>query len=177
MGRNHSKGRHIAPYNKIHAEEKPTNSETLFTLYHELTHLLSAVKLKLGVNKKDKGNEQITIHNPYLYGYENTKNRRFFLLNEAITEMINIEILDDMRKSENYDYLSNNTIGYGQAVIFIDVLIKRTSQLSRKSEKEIRFSLYAGYFKGDHSALRIFKDTFGTEALKYLSILDDSHSS
>lgn len=177
MGRNNSEGRHIAPYNEIHVEEKQTNSETLFTLSHEQLHSLSAIKLKLEVNQKDEDTRQLTIQKPYLYGYENTKNRNFFLLNECITEMINIEILDDMRKNEKPDYLTNNTIGYGHAVIFIDALINRTAQLSGQSEKEIRFSLYRGYFKGDHSALIIFKDIFGVEALRYLSILDNTHSS
>ncbi len=75
------------------------------------------------------------------------------------------------------DYLSNNTIGYAHSIIFIDALIKRTSELSGKSETEIRYSLYSGYLRGDHSALRVFKETFGVNALSYLSILDDSHSS
>lgn len=37
---------------------------------------------------------KITLGKPYLYGYRNPENNIFWLFNECITEMLNIEILD-----------------------------------------------------------------------------------
>lgn len=173
IGKNNSSGSHFAPSNEIHVA---ASGKMLIILSHELIHSLATVKFDVKISENNESS-QLSIQEPYTYGYKNVKNKSFFLFNEAITEMLNIEIADNMRINNQPDYLTNNTIGYGETVIFLDALIKKTAQLNNLSEKEIRYSLYKGYLKGDHSYLRIFKKTFGIEAIKFLSILDNSHAS
>ncbi len=177
LGRKMPLAAHIAPYNEFHFVEKERPQELLKSIAHEFIHALSTVKLRTSVFKKDNGDRVVVVGKPYTYGYENTKNGTFFALNEAVTEMLNIEILDDMRKSGKPDYLSGNTIGYGHLVIFLDALIEMTADISGKSHRELRHSLYRGYLQGDHSSLRIFSDTFGTKSVSYLAALDKQHSS
>lgn len=112
----------------------------------------------------------------YTYGFEVLKTNQFVLLNEAITEMLNIEILDTIRKQHNTDYLTGTGTGYYLMVFLMDEIFKKAAKYTGRSAKEHRHDFYRAYIMGSHGVLRLLTRAFGVQAVAELAKLNKSNS-
>lgn len=162
-------GSHSSPSNEIIAKEFDNETQTLYNLSHELVHCFSRITLK--IRKNENNNTSI---NTIRYGYQNTTNNTFRFFNEVITELINLDIVEYLKKTKKKDYIEGNNIGYSDGVIFFDVILDQMSKVLQKPIQEIKNEIYKGYFTGDMTCLKVFNEVFGPNALKLISRVSPS---
>ena len=138
--------------------------QTLAFLAHELVHAMA--RHSLFVERSEKDGEHLKILKEFMTGYENVRTKTFFFLNEIVTEMIKIEILDYMRRGKREDLLTGVSIAYHPAVIFFNKVVEKAAEKLNSSAEDLRKRIYTGYFVGDIKALKIFEEAFGKGTLK-----------
>ena len=143
--------------------EQKFPSETLATVVHELTHLFSYNEYKLAV----KGTFSFA---RVRSGYKSPLAGSYHGINEAITEMITIEVREFCRPR---GILTGSSILFSPLVIYIDLLIKHSAKKKGCDAKSLRHQLYKGYFTGDVSSLALF-DVCGKRISNNLITLDSS---
>jgi hypothetical protein len=156
--------------NEILMVEDENEEEMYGVLSHELIHCFSRRLINVR-NREDGSGRDIGVK---LYGFRNLKNNNFNWFNEIMTDTISIEVLSNSDRPESQATLANLTEYYKNGVILLDMIFERMAQKTGKNQSEIRDMLYSAYFDGDMAALKIFKDVFGVQALKLLSLLKDN---
>lgn len=141
---------------------------TLSTLNHELVHTLAGCTVF--VEKIPKEEDYSLKFHEFRTGYCNVRTKTFILLNEVVTEMLNIEMLDYMRKNNQMDDLLNGVnVSFHPAILFFDQVIEKASSNLKIPGEELRKRLYKGYFLGDIKTLDFFENAFGKGILKILA--------
>ncbi|MBI5140506.1 MAG: hypothetical protein HZA94_03625 [Candidatus Vogelbacteria bacterium] len=148
-------------------EEKTQKEETMHHFSHEMVHALS--------------NRVFHINDPDQIGREFTNVRLSFQsrqklanLNEAVTQMINLEILAYLRdERDGPDYLYNIDVPYFRSVVLLDEIIRVLAKNNNENPQTIRMNLYGSYFKGATVDLKIFEEGFGKGSLKLLAEMPD----
>ena len=140
--------------------------QTFGYLNHELVHSNSAIRF----NASKRKDNFFDVSDQFI-GYYNFKNKKFNVLNEALTEMINIETLDYFRNNEKHgkDILGSYHLSYKPEVLFFDLLIEEAGKRLNMCSNQIRNELYKGYFTGSFKPLNLFEKAFGKGTLKTLA--------
>ncbi|MDO8493546.1 MAG: hypothetical protein Q7S19_03330 [bacterium] len=154
--------------------EKTDRQSIKETLNHEFTHIFSHKSMIVKEQDKKFG---LKIQNT---GYSNLNNTRttesgekeespiLAGFDEMMTETINIEVLNNLKKENGQDYLEMS-VGYYPGVLLLDMIIEKIAEKTKQNEKDIRKNLYRGYFQGKMGELRAIKNVFGLEAMNFLS--------
>jgi hypothetical protein len=143
---------------------------TLAALNHELVHALASHAIF--IERIPKNNDEYGIKlEEFRTGYNNPRTGAFKYLNEIATEMINIEMLDFLRKKGGRDHLSGTTVAYHAGVILFDMIIDQAAAKLDISNRDLKKNFYTGYFLGDISKLKFIDDVFGKGALKSMAEL------
>lgn len=140
-------------------------------LSHELVHTFSDTRFFL---REDPENENEFETETFLFGYSSKKKDKFILLNEAVTEMMSIDILQDLKQT-GMDYKKKDYHAYQHERTLLQMIIEKALSQSGKTVTEIKFHLYKGYILGDLSYLRILRTALGSESFRYLSDLKPSN--
>lgn len=152
----------------ILVKEELSATETLGNANHELVHIASYRSINLceipeGGIRTNRGHS----------GYTNERNRALSLLDEALTEMTNIQIMAQYWGGENalsdlrvQDY---GNIGYVEQVLIVDSLINRAAQAEGRGYKDVLKELQKGKFLGKAQALRVLTRTVGKKGMKNLA--------
>jgi hypothetical protein len=143
---------------------------TLSALNHEFVHALASHHIF--VERIQEKNDEYGIKlEEFRTGYNNPRTEAFKFLNEIATEMINIEMLDYLRKKGGADYLSGTGAAYDAGVVMIDMIIEKAAHKLDINSRDLRKEFYKGYFLGDINALKFLDGVFGKGALKSLAEL------
>lgn len=139
-------------------------------LGHELVHALSRHLIKVELTE----DKNLVDFNGGLYGLENRANNAFHLFNEAVTEMINLEILTYLQETKGTISGKETGIGYPFAVIYFDLLFDKLAVTLNTDPNELRKKFYTAYFLGDASVYDLFRKAFpGSEAVKILARINE----
>ncbi|MBI4016983.1 MAG: hypothetical protein HY363_04805 [Candidatus Aenigmarchaeota archaeon] len=146
-------GSHIAHSNEIIL----CDTYTINDLNHELVHSCAHKEIK--ITRKASRNYTVLIVDVPHYGFFHNDSFKGF--NEAITEMINVEILGfhTGRTGQNY---SDGKIAYHEAVLFFDILLKNAAQKLGKDISALLQQVYEGYYFGNEP--NFIKHAFGEES-------------
>lgn len=158
------------------AKEKPVVEETLGNSQHELIHIISYRTINLceieGGLWTQRGHS----------GYANERNQVLSMIDEALTEMTNLEVMaNNWQKQDALSQMSvgnYGNIGYIEQVIVVDELVKRIADKNGREYKDVLHELQRGKFLGEMQALRNLTDEVGKDGMKMLAkwTLDPSKS-
>lgn len=156
----------------VGVEEKPILAETLASTNHELIHLISSSKWR--VTRKENG---VKVSDEVLVGYSNNKTGTFKSVTEALTEMTNVEVIDNFWKSqEELKGIPQARIGYAADLLFWDGVIEHVAKTRAEAGKkemvtyqEVYKHLQKGMITGDFRHLNVLKETFGVGGMKALA--------
>lgn len=109
-----------------------------------------------------------------LEGFHNIETGRLSFVNETVTELISKEILAHLKTVSGEDYLIGVDVGYADALIFMDMLLKETARRLGIDFQSLRYDIYRGYFQGNPKPLSAIDKAFGRGTLKILSNLSIS---
>lgn len=170
----------VATYTKfsdVLIMESATIEGTLGNLQHELIHLLSYRA------KNICGTETEVFVKPGYAGYHNERNQALAMVEEALTEMVNIEVMvrfwGDQEALRDLQVESYKDIGYIEQIIIIDELLKRIADTQDTSYLDILRHLQRGKFLGQMQSLRVLTQEIGRWGMKSLAkwtSLDPNHS-
>ncbi len=154
-------------------KEAPSLVETLGNANHELIHVTSYRSINL-CELSAKELRTVRAHS----GYQNERNKALSLLDEALTEITNIQVMaqhwggqDQLRNFQAQDY---DNIAYIEPVLIVDNLIKKAASNEGREYREVLTELQKGKFLGQAQALRVLTRTIGKEGMKKLAKLIDS---
>lgn len=156
-----------SPSGHIFTKEEPTIEDTLGNAQHEMIHVTSFRSINLC---EIKGKLRIQRDRS---GYTNMNNQALSMIDEALTEMTNLEVMADNWK--NQPALNQMTIyrykgiGYIEQIIVVDELIKRIADRNGREYKDVLRQLQKGKFLGEMQALRILTDEIGKDGMKMLA--------
>lgn len=147
--------------------EEQLLENTLGNLQHELMHLVSYRELNIrennGIIKQEKSRS----------GYANEKNKVLMIIDEALSEITNIEVMELYWKNEPNlaeTRIENYTkIGYIEQIIVVDELLKKVADESGREYTDVLASLQKGKFLGRMQDLRLLTETVGVTRMKTLS--------
>lgn len=143
---------------------------TLSALSHELVHTLASHHIFAERIRRENNEYSIKLEE-FRTGYNNPRTGAFKYLNEIATEMINIEMLNFLRKKGRRDYLLGTAVAYHAGVILFDMIIEKAANKLNISSNELRKYFYTGYFLGDIKELKFIDEAFGKGALKTVAEL------
>lgn len=140
---------------------------------HEIGHLLSD-------NRKNDAlptnpDQVLTEQESWIKaGYEikdpSTNRTLFRDLNEAVVQMLNLEVLGVHRDKSQIDHIGDaDLVAYRTPVIILDSLIKLAADRLQLPAKDIRFQLYRGLLTGETDGLKILQQALGENIVTILS--------
>lgn len=133
-----------------------------YAFNHEMVHQLSAARRKTRFDPRTGFLTKVEANKGY-----RTATGKFQLLNEALTDLVNMEILQSVKDRHGQDYLQVRGVGYAPEAILLDALIKKTGEASGQGE-QFRKDLYRGLFTGDVEVLRTMEQNLGKGTLARL---------
>lgn len=158
------------------AKEEPVVEETLGNSQHELIHITSYRTINLC--EIESGLWTKRGHS----GYANETNQALSMIDEALTEMTNLEVManhwQNQQALSQMDAGNYGNIGYIEQVVVVDELVKRIADKNGREYKDVLRELQRGKFLGEMQALRILTGEVGKDGMKMLAkwILDPNES-
>ncbi|EKD43498.1 MAG: hypothetical protein ACD_72C00248G0002 [uncultured bacterium] len=153
---------------EIVIRKQENRTKMINSISHELIHAIS--NLTVRVNVEENRTEEIKDIHVSSTGYSH-KNGTFSVLNEAVTEMMNIEFLHTMNVKDGSNYLSDSGVGYVIQVVIFDAIFKKVASLAGINLDQLMTQIYEGYLTGDFSKLRVIESALGKGSLKKISSL------
>lgn len=135
-----------------------------YAFNHEVVHQLSAGRIK---TRFDTQAGFLAKAESESMGYR-TRTGKFLFFNEALTDLVNMEILQSVKDQHGQDYLQTKQLGYAPEAVLLDALIEKTGEASGQGDK-FRKDLYRGLFTGDVEALRTIERHLGKGTLAQLA--------
>lgn len=163
---------HVHIRSKIHIR-RPNDKETLEHIFgHEHIHVLTGQVFD--IKHEDISEEKILVGGvPLLAGYENYNSKTFNIFSEALTEMMNIEMLHAYHKaSTNGANQEPEDLFYGAAVIAFDAIFQEAATRLGVSYKTLRHNLYKGMLTADMTQIRSLVSAFGKEEIRRIARAD-----
>jgi hypothetical protein len=108
---------------------------------------------------------------------EGKRNDSLFAINEAVTEMINIENLNRLKTTQNIDLLTNLNHSYPLEVTLFDMIFNNMANKRGITPEAMRQEVYQMYFRGKPPITRLISSSFGHEAAKLIAEMDEKSSS
>jgi len=138
----------------------------LNSLRHELVHILS--RSMVGLYGLVVNGDDMYCQSSKLIATGYSYDKKFTLLNEGITELINMEILQ-LNKSLS-GKLGIRPAYYG-IVAFVEILFEAASVIQEIPLDELKRKVYKGYFDGNPAALRPISKTLGSKSFREIGRL------
>lgn len=163
------KGVAVGVNHMIFLRDYDTPDHLIHDFRHELLHLLARNLVcfdTIGVS--EGGGVSLNISPKYFVGFS-TPNGAFEAFNEAVTELIALEMWEFTRAEASFECFDQPACAYERLVVFLDVLIAAVSKRLRIEDvKEFKKTVYQAYFSGDFSVLKSFYKTMGrTSFIKF----------
>jgi len=158
------------------AKEEPIIEETLGNSQHELIHVASY--RTINPCEIEGGLWTQRSHS----GYTNERNQALSMIDEALTEMTNLQVMANHWKNQpalsQMDVANYGNLGYTEQIIVVDELVKRIADKNGREYKDVLRDLQRGKFLGQTQALRVLTDEVGKDGMKMLAkwTLDPSES-
>ncbi|MFC1722952.1 hypothetical protein ACFL0V_02335 [Nanoarchaeota archaeon] len=159
-----------AGYFDIALKNLANHSRLLGGLCHETLHMASHTEL---------GEHENVIHEyggvQYTRISAGRMSNRFKLLNEAITELTNIEIQrtawmrNGLLEGHAFGFVEP---GYEGVISFIDCMFKDMAEKQGRSYKSVLRDFQRSYFLGNGGSLQMIKDTYGEMLFERLARVD-----
>lgn len=137
---------------------------------HELIHTLSDYSIKITGFEESPNTPQLM---PVTSGLKNRKNGVFQGMGEWITQMMNVEILNEYKRTELHQDQIINPSSYQGATLFLSLLVEQAAERLQVPAKNLRNLLYIGLLTGNTGTLRFFNEAFGKDSIRMLSQLSD----
>lgn len=166
-------GGHEFPGNTIRFVNSGKQAEMVSAFNHELTH--SGSHKTVHAVRDTENPEQLPDMDKYpRYGFANTRNGAFSAFNEAVTEMINLEMLYDYKiKNPGKKYLNNIEPCYQTNIIVFDAILEEAAKKLKQDKKFILDKVYLSYYDGNIKRLDFLEKAFGEGTLKKIANLRD----
>ena len=136
--------------------------QSLNVLGHQLVHHVSSMTVQL--RREDNQPRAIS----YRTGYKNGKNQSLAVIEEALTEITNQEVLERARKNPVLMKIPTS-LAHKHHVILFDELVKQIAADKGKGYQAVLRELQRGKITGDMSVLRTITEVIGKERMKYLA--------
>jgi hypothetical protein len=155
--------------NQIIAYKGGDEGEFMGRLNHELIHRFSHFSVSL-----DHRSDGKTKVNANMQGYENTSTKTFQALDEFLTEITNLEIMNDYWPEMNLlkkFSISNYHPGHEFSIITMNSLLNKVAMENGRSYEEVLREFQRGKFLGSFKPFRIITESIGIDGVRMLSRL------
>ncbi|OGG22178.1 hypothetical protein A3D03_02670 [Candidatus Gottesmanbacteria bacterium RIFCSPHIGHO2_02_FULL_40_13] len=161
---------------KIYVEEDPDLRLTLQNTGHELIHVVSATNIYSRVDPKDSAAIKTSISHQ---GFHNYENDALLSLDEAITEITNIQLVTNYwlknDKLSGLDWSGHDSVGYIKTLVIVDGLIKKVAEQQRVGYLDVLKTLQRGKLLGQMQSLRVLTTAIGKDYMGKLARLSDEN--